>query len=163
MSKEQTGSSGAVTRLDRRLAEFESVCRARGLPVTVQRRTIIEAVLESAEHPSAEEVYLRVKDRLTNVSRSTVYRALETMVGLGALRRLNHSGVAVRYDPRLSRHHHLVCSRCNKVLDYENQSLDVLPLPRTGLDGFQIDDFSVHFAGICAECAALGQRQAKRP
>jgi Fur family peroxide stress response transcriptional regulator len=153
MARKRQDDSGAGSRVADRLHEFEALCHARGLPVTMQRQTILEVVLECSEHPSADEVYDRVKDRVPNVSRSTVYRALEAMVELGVVRRLNHAGVGVRYDGKVQRHHHLVCTTCNRVLDYQDPSLDDLPVPKSGVSGFRITDYSLHFTGICAECS----------
>jgi Fur family peroxide stress response transcriptional regulator len=77
------------------------------------------------------------------------------MVELGVLRRLNHAGVAVRYDAQVHRHHHLVCANCNRVVDYQGPLLNDLPIPKVGLSGFRITDYSLHLIGTCAECRKL--------
>jgi Fur family peroxide stress response transcriptional regulator len=135
-----------------RLEQFESLCRQRGLPLTIQRREILRAVLERDDHPTAEQVYDSVRDRLAGLSRTTVYRVLETLVELGVIRRLHHPGANARFDGRAGRHHHLVCRTCNRVIDVASRGLDNLQLPPTKRHGFQIEDYSVHFVGVCAEC-----------
>jgi len=136
-----------------RLRQFESLCRKRGLPLTVQRRAILKAVLERDDHPTADQLYDVVKERIAGVSRATVYRVLEMLVGLGVIRRLPHPGATARFDARIRRHHHLVCRTCNRVIDIGSRSLDDLQLPPKHRHGFQIEDYSVHFIGICAECS----------
>lgn len=136
----------------RRLKEFEAICRRRGLPLTVQRRLILQTVLESDDHPAAEQVLESVRQRVPGVSRTTVYRVLDTLVDLGVIRRLHHPGATVRFDGRTCRHHHLICKVCNHVADFESAKLDRIALPDVQSLGFQIDDFSVQFIGTCAAC-----------
>jgi len=135
-----------------RLREFESLCRERGLPLTVQRREILRAVLERDDHPTADQVYDAVKDCIPGLSRTTVYRVLETLVGLGVIRRLHYPGTTARFDGNVHRHHHLICTTCNRVIDIASRTLDNLKLPPRQRHGFEIEDYSVHFVGVCAEC-----------
>ena len=138
--------------IQRRLGQFESLCRQRGLPLTVQRREILRAVLQRDDHPTPEQVYNALKDRMAGLSRTTVYRVLETLVGLGLIRRLHHPGTSARFDGKTARHHHVVCRTCNRVIDVASRGLDNLQLPPRKRHGFQIEDYSVHFVGVCAEC-----------
>jgi len=145
--------------IDARLREFESLCRARGLPLTVQRRAILTAVLERGDHPTADQVHAVVKKGIPGLSRTTVYRVLETLVGMGLIRQLHHPGASARYDGKIQRHHHLICTHCHAVIDVENSALDELNLSLTKKHGFEIHDYSVHFMGICAKCR---QKSTKR-
>ena len=65
-----------------KLRQFEALCRSKRLPLTVQRRAIFEAVLERDDHPAADQVFEVVKERIPGVSRTTVYRVLDTLVDL---------------------------------------------------------------------------------
>jgi Fur family peroxide stress response transcriptional regulator len=136
----------------RNLATLETACRAEGLPVTVQRRAIFELLSGRTDHPTADQVWEAARTRLPGVSRTTVYRVLDTFVRLGLVAKTPHLGSAVRFDPRTERHHHLVCTVCGRVLDVESKRLDALPLPDAAALGFEIDDFSVHMRGVCAAC-----------
>lgn len=135
-----------------RLRQFESLCRQRGLPLTVQRRDILKAVLQRDDHPTADQLYESLKGRIPGLSRTTVYRVLSTLVDMGVIRRLHHPGTAARFDGKIHRHHHLVCKKCDKVIDIHDATWDGVPLPDVRTDEFEIDDFSVHFTGICGEC-----------
>ena len=134
-----------------RLREFEELCRQKGLPVTMQRRVILESLLQRDDHPTADQVFETVKDRIPQLSRTTIYRVLETFVHLGVIRQLHRTGGA-RFDGKVNRHHHLICVRCGKIIDLEDQTLDQLPLPKRKFRGFKIDDFSVQFSGTCHDC-----------
>jgi Fur family transcriptional regulator, peroxide stress response regulator len=136
-----------------RLAGFEEECRRRGLAVTVQRRTVFGELVGRRDHPTADQVYDAVRGRLPGLSRTTVYRVLETLVDAGLARRVHHAGGAVRFDPMKGRHHHLVCEACGRLADLDDAMVPPLRLPEPSRTGFRIKDYSVSFTGLCPECA----------
>lgn len=136
-----------------RLQEYETLCRREGVALTVQRQAVLEAVLEREDHPTADQIAEIVKQRVPNISRTTVYRVLDALVDMGVIRRLHHPGPAVRYDGKVRRHHHLICRWCHQVIDWEDARLNRIRPPDVEVEGFKIDDFSVHFTGVCGECS----------
>ena len=138
-----------------RLQAFEQLCRDEGVPFTVQRRTVLEAVLALDQHPTADQVYEVVTTRLPGISRATVYRTLESLCRLGIVAKACHPGSAVRYDGRTDRHHHLVCLRCDAVTDIDDARLDALPIPDTSAFGFEVSDLRVQLRGVCRRCREL--------
>ena len=147
----------SVTRLER----AASALKDHGLPLTIQRRRLLEGFLERTDHPSAETLYRETLPLLPGLSRATVYRTLEKLVELGLVERIGHPGSHARYDPRTERHHHLVCGRCGAVRDHEAAKLDALPLPDAST-GFEVSDYTVQFRGTCAACRARGSKRARR-
>ncbi len=140
------------------LAELESVLRLHGVPVTLQRRLVLEAVAALRDaHPTADAVLANLHARHPEVSRATVYRTLERLADLKVLRRVSHPGPAVRYDPDLARHHHLVCRGCRKIVDYHAPELDRIALPDGDPEGFCISDYSILFEGLCGKCRRRGR------
>lgn len=136
-----------------RMERFEQLCRQRGLSLTVQRRAILDAVLDRTDHPTADRIYEEVKERIPGVSRTTVYRVLDTLVEVGAITRACGPGAATRYDAMTERHHHLVCLRCEKLIDVSDaQFPQRIEMPDVRSLDFQIHDVSIHFLGICADC-----------
>jgi Fur family peroxide stress response transcriptional regulator len=141
-----------------RLRDFERLCRSQGRSLTVQRRVVLQEVLERDDHPTADQILEAVKDRVPGISRTTVYRVLDTLADMGVIRRLHHGGASTRFDGKIYRHHHLICKMCNKVIDLEDQKLDRIRVSHVSHEGFDIEDFSVHLIGTCSAC-----RQAKLP
>jgi len=139
-----------------KLEQLEALCRQRGVPLTIQRRTILEEVAGRDNHPTADMVFEAVQQRLPNVSRTTVYRTLETFVELGLIRRVHQTGTPARFDGRTCRHHHLLCHQCGRMIDLEAAEFDPLPLPKRP-HGFRIDDYMIQVVGVCADC----QKKAK--
>lgn len=139
-------------RRAQRVAELAEILRSRGLALTLQRRAVLEAVIDRTDHPSADRLHADIKATHPDVSRATVFRTLETLVELGVLRRVCHPGAAVRYDPKIERHHHLVCLRCSKMTDFRDPRLDAIALPAAEAQGFHLSDYSIQFRGICDDC-----------
>ncbi len=136
----------------KKLDLLESISRERSLPVTVQRRVVLDALLDRQDHPTVDQLYEDVKERMPGVSRTTIYRALETLVELGLARRTNHFEASARFDGNTEHHHHLVCRRCNRVADIALPNLNKIQLPSLGSTGFEVIDYSIHLEGLCAEC-----------
>jgi len=134
------------------LAEFETECRRRGLAVTVQRRTVFAELAGRRDHPTADQVYDAVRDRVPGLSRTTVYRVLEALVQNGLARKVQHVGGVVRFDPMTERHHHLVCEACGRLVDLDDTLVPPLRLPEARGTGFRITDYSVSFTGLCPDC-----------
>jgi Fur family peroxide stress response transcriptional regulator len=143
----------APTRPSERLQRFEEECRRRGLAVTVQRRAVFAELAGRRDHPTADQVFDAVRDRVPGLSRTTVYRVLETLVDSGLARKVHHAAGVVRFDPMTGRHHHLVCEACSRLVDLEDAFVPPLPLPDPAGTGFQIKDYSVSFTGLCPACA----------
>lgn len=146
-----------------RLQQFEVLCRRLGLSRTVQRRVTFEATLDRRDHPTADQVHDRVQQRIPGVSRTTVYRILETLVEIGVITKVCSPGATMRFDPRTERHHHLVCLRCDKLIDLDDHSVRHRIASRAAHPhAFHIQDFSIHFYGICAACRPQPRRRAAK-
>jgi Fe2+ or Zn2+ uptake regulation protein len=134
------------------LEQLAEICRRHSLPLTVQRRLVLEELSRRSDHPTADGVFHAVRQELREISRTTVYRILEIFVRIGVARKVCHPGAAARYEIRTQRHHHLVCIECDSIVDLDYPRLNDLPLPNVS-SGFTIEDYSIQFRGICPECA----------
>jgi Fur family peroxide stress response transcriptional regulator len=128
-----------------------TLCREHGLAMTVQRRAILEELVSRRDHPSADQIFDAVGERLPGLSRTTVYRVLEAFVRAGAARKVPHPDAVARFDPIFERHHHLLCDRCGRLFDLDDSEVRGFALPRS-LGGFVVRDYSIHVTGVCAGC-----------
>lgn len=135
-----------------RLEEYRQLCRARGFGLTAQRRAILEAVLDSDDHPRADDVCAALARRRPRVSRATVFRTLESLARLGIISKACHPGTSVRYDGRTDLHHHLICTGCDRVIDFSDKHLDSVPVPDTRRFGFVVSGLQVQLRGVCRDC-----------
>jgi Fur family peroxide stress response transcriptional regulator len=138
-----------------KLNELESRCRIRGVPLTLQRRVIMEDLAGRYDHPTADQIYEAVLVDHPGISRSTVYRVLETFVQLGAAQKISNPEAKARFDADTRRHHHLVCHTCNQVADYTSEELDRIELPPEIGNGFAVVDYSLTITGLCNQCQTI--------
>jgi Fur family peroxide stress response transcriptional regulator len=138
--------------VDEKISSLESLCRERGLALTIQRRIILENLASRYDHPTADQIYEAVKDQIRGVSRTTVYRVLETFVRLGVVAKVSNPHAKVRFEADTKRHHHLICLDCNAVADCHDGRLDGIEVPTEVCDGFEVKDFSLAIIGICGSC-----------
>jgi len=141
----------------KRLKAYRRICREQGLRVTIQKRAILEAVLELDNHPTADQIHAFVTRDNPDVSRTTVYRALEGFARLGLITKACHPGSAIRYDRNVDIHHHLICLFCDAVIDISDTGLDRLTVPDTSDFDFEVQDFRVQLRGICGRCRKKDQ------
>ncbi len=120
--------------------------------MTPQRLAIIEYLKNNKEHPSALDVFRAISKKFPTISFATVYNTLEMLKNKGMVLELNIDPERKRYDPDVSPHHHLKCTKCGKVLDI---SMD-LPVDTAQLEkrGFSIDRIQVDIYGKCPPCKA---------
>jgi Fe2+ or Zn2+ uptake regulation protein len=128
--------------------------RAEGLRVTPQRQVIFRLLHGNDEHPTVETLYESARCEMPTISLKTVYQTVHDLEAMGEVTLLDLGTGSVRVDPNVGvRHHHLICTRCNKVRDVV---IDVgkLSVPAKARQGFHVDDVEVHFRGVCDDCAA---------
>jgi Fe2+ or Zn2+ uptake regulation protein len=136
----------------RRLETAHALCRQKGVVLTAPRSLVLEAAIGLGTHPTADEVHAAAHREDPRIGRATVYRALEAFVAAGVFTKASHTGVAVRYDSVPARHHHLVCLRCDRIIDLTDERLDAVPVPDTSSLGFSVSDVQVQFRGLCRDC-----------
>ena len=138
--------------VNEKIAALEQACRNAGLPFTAQRRVIMEVLAGRIDHPTADEIYESASRRLPGVSRTTVYRVLDTLVRLKVAIRISSPSASTRYDADTDRHHHAICQRCEAVTDLRAPGFDDIPLPEERTPGFSCTGYTVNFTGICPAC-----------
>lgn len=138
-----------VHRLDRLTRGYA----AAGLPLTAQRRALLEVLSGRDDHPTVDQIYAELTESIPEVSRTTVYRSLETLAGLGLLNRVEHPGSSVRFDPNNEPHHHFLCSACGALSDLQQDALSgTSHLAYLGEGGGRVEEISVLVRGRCHGC-----------
>ncbi len=126
--------------------------------LTPQRQIVLQIFLDHpGEHLSAEDVHDILRNQKSDIGLATVYRSLELLNDLGILQKMEFGDGCSRYevnttDPGLHHHHHLVCTKCGKVMEFADDLLDELEQKIESKSGFHIENHEVKFLGICKEC-----------
>jgi Fur family transcriptional regulator, peroxide stress response regulator len=123
-----------------------------GFHFTQQRAAVFEYLRSVAHHPTAEEVYLAVKNQLPKVSLATIYKNLEALIEAGVASKLNYGDGSARYDIRTDHHHHVRCLQCGKMWDIEPTESSAWLKTMKSRPGFQISDYRLELLGTCREC-----------
>jgi len=123
---------------------------------SLQRQIILEELQKEKNHPSALEIYERVRQRLPRISLGTVYRNLEHLAASGFIRKLETVGGQRRFDGDLNEHYHVRCLYCGKVEDAHLPILSRLNHTFGKLSDYTIMGHRLEFLGICPECRDAG-------
>lgn len=117
-----------------------------------QRDIILEEVRRDRTHPSAQEIFARVRPKLPKISLGTVYRNLEQLAAHGFIRKLELPGDQRRFDGDVSEHYHVRCLVCGRLADIPGPPLmQVSHYPIT-INNYTILGHRIEFVGICPHC-----------
>jgi len=133
---------------------FNSFAASKGLRSTRQRDVILDIFLSTHQHVSVEELYLTIKASNPGIGHATVYRTLKLFVEAGLAREiLLHDG-QTRYEHVLAgeHHDHLVCTGCNSIIEFENETIENLQDQIAALHGFLIKSHKLEIYGLCSTC-----------
>ena len=120
--------------------------------MTNQRAIILEYLKENYTHPSVEEIFGFVKNKLPRISKKTVYSNLQFLCNEGFIQDVRVKGVQ-RYEPKSNPHHHLICRKCGKIIDIHSEELSshAIKVGKT-LRNFFVEFTDINFYGICKKC-----------
>lgn len=130
--------------------------------MTRQLAAVYEALQADPTHPSADEIYQRVRQTLPQISLGTVYRNLQRLVEEGRIRLLLVGERIARYDSMLAAHDHFICLQCGGVVDVlldRDRQVNLAPLLEQGCT-VAAHSLSVH--GLCQQCAQTSQRKSPK-
>lgn len=121
-----------------------------------QRDVIFKVVDDSCDHPTAEIVYNKVKDKIPNISLGTVYRNLNVLVDNGYIKRIAVPNNQDRFDKTVIMHNHIRCIVCNSFEDIKTVTINEI-CDKIELDTkYKIMSKDLVFEGICPDCRKKG-------
>lgn len=132
---------------------LEHALEEKGYRLTQARRAIVEALVSTGGHITADALVEVVKEKSPRTGRMTVYRTLEVLCDLGLLRPVYQGTGAAHYVlMHDGHHHHLVCSQCERVVEFDECVLDSLEEIIGQRFDFQVQGHLLEFYGLCPEC-----------
>lgn len=126
--------------------------RKAKLKITPQRTAILGELADNHDHPTADAIYQKIKQKLPNISFDTVNRTLITFAQSGVIQITEGQGGAKRYDPMTKPHHHFHCVKCNRIIDFINKEYDRIKLPESITNKHQVLGQKIVLDGICQDC-----------
>lgn len=129
---------------------------------TLPREAILELLSRTSKHMSAKEIYAYLLTKYPEIGLSTVYRTLNLLSQMGLINKLDIGEGQSRYEYRSgeekAHHHHLICTKCGKIIDYSEFIDEELKLVKeaekniAGRYSFLVRDHNIEFYGLCEDC-----------
>lgn len=146
-------SSASLTQIEK----LKEQLKTKGYKLTPQRRAVVNMVMQNkGNHLTAEELYDLVKKDCPEIGLATIYRTIQLLEEIGVLCKLDLDDGCNRYElvdqEESHQHHHLICKKCGKVIEVEEDLLDSIEKNVEEKYNFKIENHSVKFLGICNEC-----------
>ena len=117
-----------------------------------QRDLIKNFLMGRKDHPTADIIYMNVRQQLPNISLGTVYRNLTLLADIGEIQRLRVGDGVDHFDADISPHYHFVCTECGNVVDLQMDNIDSInDIAGAGFDG-RIAGHVTYFYGTCGNC-----------
>jgi Fur family peroxide stress response transcriptional regulator len=136
--------------LEKKLEFFKKKAKEAGLKVTPQRIAIYREIASRNDHPSAEELFESLKNKMEGISLTTVYRTLASLEKAGLVVRVPTLKDKVHYDARVEPHSHFICVKCGAIHD-----IDISPEPslkKLKEEDFKVLNCTVLCYGLCSKC-----------
>ncbi|OON95748.1 MAG: transcriptional repressor [Epulopiscium sp. Nele67-Bin005] len=138
-------------------ASFKERLKEKGCKLTTQRRAVLDILIShQGKHLSIEEIYSFVKEEYPEIGLATVYRTVQLFEEMKLVDRLNFDDGCNRFElsspDEVHQHHHLICQKCNKILEVEDDLLTEIEEGIQTKYNFQINNHNVIFYGFCEEC-----------
>ncbi len=126
--------------------------KAKGLKLTPQRRLIVDIIHDAGTYFTADKIIAYVQARMPGIHKSTIYRTLEILEDAGCVYKSELSDHQVYHHPEEGYHHHLVCSKCGKTIECDEDLF--LPVERSLMEkyGFHVNFKHLVMSGLCQEC-----------
>ena len=112
-----------------------------GLKVTPQRMAILNAIYDLNNHPTAEQIIGRIHRNNPGIATGTVYNVLESLSEHSLVKKVKSENDKMRYEAVIDRHHHLYCTECDNIVDYQNPEID--QMLDNLFENFTIDNFVI--------------------
>ncbi len=127
------------------MTDVAAVLREHGIQPSAQRVAVAQYVLQTDEHPSADEVWARVRDGFPMLSRATVYNTLNLFVDKGLVREHILAAGKVVFDPNTEPHHHFVDEQTGRIFDVPWDAVKVSQVEQLG--EFAVTQYQVVMRG----------------
>ena len=127
--------------------------------LTRQREVVLRVINESEHHPTAADVFEQAKRRLPTISFATVYNSLHYLRDAGVIREITFGNAASRYDSKMHRHDHALCTSCGKLMDFDLTETVELMQAAVRRTRFKPETIYLTLLGLCPECDSDKRRK----
>ncbi|MCP8970959.1 peroxide-responsive transcriptional repressor PerR [Ectobacillus ponti] len=141
-----------MTVVKEELKEALDLLKSTGVRITPQRHAVLEYLVESMTHPTADEIYKALEGKFPNMSVATVYNNLRVFKEVGLVKELTYGDASSRFDYVTSPHYHVICEECGRMVDFPYTGLDEMEKAAAEKTGFTIKSHRLELYGVCPDC-----------
>ena len=126
--------------------------KTTGVRITPQRHAILEYLIQTMAHPTADEIYKALEGKFPNMSVATVYNNLRVFREVGLVKELTYGDASSRFDFVTNDHYHMICECCGKIVDFHYPGLDEIEHFASQVTGFDVHSHRLEIYGTCPSC-----------
>ena len=139
---------------ENQLKEALDALKETGVRITPQRHAILEYLIESMSHPTADDIYKALEGKFPIMSVATVYNNLRVFREVGLVKELPYGDSSSRFDFVTTQHYHVICQSCDKIVDFHYPGLDEVEQLASHVTGFKVGNHRMEIYGLCPNCAS---------
>lgn len=128
----------------------------RKLKHTKQREAILDVFLKATGHITGEALYQRVRKSHPQIGYTTVHRTMKLLCDAGLASERHFEGGVTSYEIEHAHHDHIICVRCNKIVEFECEAIEQLQDEIVAREGFKLLHHRHELYGLCPECQKRG-------
>lgn len=133
--------------------------KTSNIRITPQRFAVLEYLIETDSHPTADEIYQALVERFPNVSVATIYNNLRLFTKIGFVKEMTYGDDSSRFDFSTTQHYHAICEKCGKIEDIYYPGLEDIEETAHHLTGYKVTNHRMEVYGICPDCQALQDKK----
>ncbi|XKH51702.1 peroxide-responsive transcriptional repressor PerR [Chryseomicrobium palamuruense] len=126
--------------------------KSTGVRITPQRHAILEFIIQSMTHPTADDIYRALESKFPSMSVATVYNNLRVFRESGLVKELTYGDSSSRFDFVTNDHYHMICTSCGKIVDFHYPGLDEVEQLASHITGFEVESHRLEVYGKCPSC-----------
>ncbi|MEK4404952.1 MULTISPECIES: peroxide-responsive transcriptional repressor PerR [Sporosarcina] len=125
-----------------------------GVRITPQRHAILEYLISSESHPTADDIYKALESDFPNMSVATVYNNLRVFRNAGLIKELTYGDASSRFDFVTHDHYHIICDECGTIVDFHHPGLEEVERLASHVTGFKVNYHRLEVYGTCPSCVS---------
>ena len=141
------------TARETRLVEMKGALAEKGVSLTPRRSRLLEALIDSRNHPGVSEIHQDVRRYFPGTSLATIYNTIDLLKDAGQVLEIEFSGAANRYDGwRPEPHTHLICDECGRIEDLDMEEVSEPIEAISASTGYEVTHSRSDYYGVCPDC-----------
>lgn len=136
-----------------KLKDALDTLKGSGVRITPQRRAILEYLISTKSHPTADEIYKALENDFPSMSVATVYNNLRVFRNAGLIKELTYGDASSRFDFVTHDHYHIICDECGTIVDFHHPGLEEVEHLASHVTGFKVNSHRLEVYGVCPMCA----------